>query len=430
MSTRIRNLANEKRNHVAVELGKPDSKWVGYPCQAEGCGFPQYLRKLEDLAAGPLKRSCKKCGQVQYAMTSADWENGVTVLWEPQASYAGAAVPVTPPPVRASDAKEWIAAAASPPPSPDGIGKQAVSEDAVGAAVGHALGAVVNDALAKALADVDARIEAVAKAQGRTVIEVKATCTDTDYTVPSDRHPAYEDMLDVISVGQNPMLVGPAGSGKTTLVRHLAEDLKRRFHFQPCTAGLSEAHIFGRMNAHGEYIQSAVVDVWENGGVLLLDEFDAMDANVSVGLNEALNSGSMSLPNRPEKPLAERHADTVVAVACNTFGNGLSMEYAGRNQLDGATLDRFAMTRIFVDYQTELEEAWGEKAKAQVFVHKLQTIRAKCKETKVRRICSTRAIIQGCELRMHRPEKYTDDVLMERFFLGWTEQERAKVSAS
>ena len=51
----------------------------------------------------------------------------------------------------------------------------------------------------------------------------------------------------------------------------------------------------------------------------------------------------------------EAHPDFRVVAAGNTFGNGADYDYVGRNQLDAASLDRFAVVRV--DYSPAIEEA-------------------------------------------------------------------------
>ena len=51
----------------------------------------------------------------------------------------------------------------------------------------------------------------------------------------------------------------------------------------------------------------------------------------------------------------EAHPDFRVIAAGNTIGHGADFEYVGRNQLDGASLDRFAVVRI--DYSKTIEDS-------------------------------------------------------------------------
>lgn len=90
--------------------------------------------------------------------------------------------------------------------------------------------------------------------------------------------------------------------------------------------------------------------MYQNGGVFLLDEVDLGNANVLAVINAALANGGMGFPDGK----IERHPDFVLLAAANTYGTGASRVYVGRNQLDGATLDRFAFVEMPYDEALEM----------------------------------------------------------------------------
>jgi len=59
------------------------------------------------------------------------------------------------------------------------------------------------------------------------------------------------------------------------------------------------------------------VQVYENGGVFLLDEIDAADANVMVAINAALANGVLANPNGK---VHVRHDKCFILAAANTWG--------------------------------------------------------------------------------------------------------------
>ena len=103
--------------------------------------------------------------------------------------------------------------------------------------------------------------------------------------------------------------------------------------------------------------RSQFVEFYEEGGLFLLDEIDAADANVLLVINQALANGHLPLPNRITNPQAKRHSDFVLIAAANTFGNDANRMYVGRNQLDESTLDRFRIGQVVMDYDRELEKS-------------------------------------------------------------------------
>ena len=216
------------------------------------------------------------------------------------------------------------------------------------------------------------------------------------------------------------MLVGPAGTGKTTLASQVAKALKLPFAAISCSAGMSEAHLTGRMLFDGRYVQSEFVDIYENGGVFLFDEIDAADPNTLLVINSALANGYMNLVNRPKKPKAIRHKNTIIIVSGNTFGSG-SNQYHGRNYLDAAFLDRFAVTKITIGYDEDLEyDLCSETEEQHSLLNIFHTFRKNVKKYELNRVVSTRVIVEAArQLKAGMTQKE----IVNRFVAGWTKDE-------
>lgn len=235
-------------------------------------------------------------------------------------------------------------------------------------------------------------------------------------------HKDFNELLEILTIERQAFLGGAAGTGKTTLAAQAAEALNLPFAHISCTAGMSEAHLLGRMIADGTYISSKFVELYENGGVFLADEVDASDANTLLVLNSALANGYISVPNRATKPTAKRHPDFYMVCAANTFGNG-SSEYSGREIMDAAFMDRFALTKIHVDYDTELEKDickdYPSMSKA------IFKVRENVKKHKMRRVVSTRVFVSAVKALK---AGVSEDKVFARFFTGWTPEEIAKAT--
>lgn len=234
------------------------------------------------------------------------------------------------------------------------------------------------------------------------------------------QHACFEEALFLAASEKQVYVAGPMGTGKTTMASQVAKALNRKFAFIPCTAGMSEAQLGGRLTADGKYISTAFVDIYENGGVFLFDEVDAADSNTLLFINSALANGHMSLPNRKDNPIAYRHDDCIIFCAANTWGKG-SNEYAGRNQLDAAFLDRFSLSKMFVDYDTNLERDICKDCED--LYDTLTAIRKNVRQHRIKKGVSTRVFISAA--RQHALGK-TRKQILDRLFVDWTDEERKK----
>jgi energy-coupling factor transporter ATP-binding protein EcfA2 len=236
---------------------------------------------------------------------------------------------------------------------------------------------------------------------------------------PGDHlHPMFEKVLRLCRAGLNVMLVGPAGSGKTTLAAQVAKAMQLPFSTNSCSAGMSESQLAGWLLPTGEggrfgYVASPFVTAYEGGGLHLFDEMDAADANTLVFLNAAFANGHMSIPQRFEAPTVARHAQAVLMAACNTFGTGASTQYVGRNAIDAATLDRFyvvqcgyidTLERAIAGLDPVAADEWkadtnGIEADCRTLGAWILELRGKVAASSLRRVVSTRMIQKAIAAR-------------------------------
>ena len=163
-------------------------------------------------------------------------------------------------------------------------------------------------------------------------------------------HYCFEEVLMFASQRIDVMLVGAAGSGKTTTCHKVADALGLTFYAQSVGGQTTTSNLIGYMDAMGKYAETMLYTAYKMGGVYLLDEIDAGNANVLTALNALMANGSYRFPNGE---MVVRHADFIVIAAGNTMGRGANRQYVGRNQLDAATLDRFCVVEH--DYDEDLE---------------------------------------------------------------------------
>lgn len=287
-----------------------------------------------------------------------------------------------------------------------------------------ALLAAMNEALSPAIdrAEILAMIqEQMTAALAGAELPVKTLIVNPTSTVDmgSDHlHPAFEDILALAAARLNVYLVGGAGAGKSHTAEMVAKALGLPFAAISLSAGISASQLTGWLMPNG-FIASDFVTIYENGGVMLLDELDAADANTLTTINGALANGGFFLPAREGKTYCKRHPDFICIAAGNTYGSGADLQYSAREQLDAATLDRF--TTIFFDYDEKLEHKAGDKEVVN-FIH---AIRRGIAALKLRRIASTRKILDFSKMRR---AGWSMEKIEAAFFTGWTADEKAKLA--
>ena len=247
-------------------------------------------------------------------------------------------------------------------------------------------------------------------------------------------HPAFPEVFEALHYKNNVCLVGPAGTGKSTLVQQVWNKLagqndmnpKETFQYIGCSAGLSEAQLLGKMDAHGKYHMGLAVDRFENGGLNLWDEADAMDGNAGLIRNAMLDGqGYIAVPNRTENPIAWKHDNYFDASCMNTFGDGQDFTYSGRGQQDSATLDRLGDTTIFIDYDPSLEKALIGK-QDQKWADMLWELRKRMNDEHLdERILSTRRF---ADAQVWAEAGKTRKWFLDRITVSWTREELDKVN--
>ncbi|HAL44808.1 MAG: hypothetical protein A2Y12_01280 [Planctomycetes bacterium GWF2_42_9] len=248
-------------------------------------------------------------------------------------------------------------------------------------------------------------------------------------------HVQFDELVDVVNCGEkNIMLVGPAGSGKTTLAKKLATALGKDFGFISLSAGVTETHLFGRIlpQADGswQYVPTKFIEIYENGGIFLLDEVDAADANVMVSINAALANGMFANP--VDGKVHHRHPETIIIAAANTYGNGGDAQYVGRNALDAATKDRYVLSKIHVNYDVSMEDAIakqiiGKDNYAEELIVWVANLRERIANNRIRKVASTRLVISAAKA-IAAGKSMTQ--IKERYFLDWSTDEKNRVGAN
>lgn len=203
--------------------------------------------------------------------------------------------------------------------------------------------------------------------------------------------PLLPDVLMQADIGNHggkwPLIMGPTGSGKTILARQVAETLEREFHYVNCSEGMGETVFFGKETVKG-FVEGPLWKSVKYGHVMLFDEWDAASDNAAVSVNTILTSPSGSMVTNPfSGERVEVHANFIAIAATNTNGKGGDGAYTGRNRLDGASLNRFAMFEL--SYDPGLER---ELCPDTTLLERLWSIRVALQQKNAKDVISTRDI--------------------------------------
>ena len=191
---------------------------------------------------------------------------------------------------------------------------------------------------------------------GRETIVIN---TDTQISIRVLDHPKMKDVMTSLLLTRKALLVGPAGTGKTYMVSEIADRFNIPFYKYSCSRDSSVHDLLGyKQPASETYLETTFLNAYENGGVFLVDEYDAMSGDMALFFNGVADGSKfISIPHRDTKPIATKHKDFYLVMCGNTWGKG-SLEYSGRDFQDLALMDRFRFSKHFIDYHFELEKSW------------------------------------------------------------------------
>lgn len=203
-------------------------------------------------------------------------------------------------------------------------------------------------------------------------------------TVKEVTHEKFEDIVAMVGASVPVFIVGEAGSGKNYLCKTIADALGLEFYFS--NAITNEYKITGFIDANGHFHETQFYKAFVEGGLFFFDEIDASVPEVLVLLNAAIENGYFNFPTGK----ANAHPNFRIVAAGNTYGQGATLQYVGRYQLDAASLDRFAVVELTYDAAIERIIAGGDDE----IVEAVHVLRKITRESNLRIVMSYRAINQ------------------------------------
>ena len=295
-----------------------------------------------------------------------------------------------------------------PEPEPDPDPDQYATVAYVDREVGE-IAVVANDALM----EMRQQIADVASSTSR-IITVNIPTLPEPVTIDG----AHRDLPKLVArlhAGMYVMLIGPAGTGKSYMAHDAAKALGVPCYDLSVTVQTQEWKVAGAHSAV-TFIRGTIREAYENGGVLLIDEFDNGSPNFLAGLNLLLSSDTYTFA---DGETVQRHPQFYVVGTANTIGEGGTAQYRARQALDAATLDRF--TFMFVDIDPAIEEMLAAQYLEDVTVRAdllrlVRVSRRNVTDNNLRVVITPRATLDGAKmLALGEP---MDNVIRDRIIRG------------
>lgn len=264
--------------------------------------------------------------------------------------------------------------------------------DAVEERLEKSVATVAADKILEIDVHADARIKEIDELLGAGA-KLTVNTDGKEHTLEGLKHKQLQPLIKLVGQRLPALVVGMAGTGKTHAAEQAATALGLEFFAMSVGAQTSKSDIIGYMNANGGYVPTLFRKAYEEGGVFLMDEIDAGNANVLIQVNSALANNYCAFPDG----MIKRHENFAFIATANTYGNGANRMYVGRNQLDAATLDRFTILNWMVDETLEAAIVkpyeYGERW------HKcVLTVREYVDKQALRALITPRATVRGTVL--------------------------------
>jgi len=151
---------------------------------------------------------------------------------------------------------------------------------------------------------------------------------------------AYEQRIFVL-------IIGPKGTGKTTLVRKFAEMMNKPLYTVNFSLRTKESHLVGTTvleNGTTRFAMGIIPRSMQEGAILYLDELNAAEADVLLRLDEALDDRrELNIKEAGEVIKVKAHPDWFVIATINP------LSHVGTKELPPQLLSRFPV-RLYLDY--------------------------------------------------------------------------------
>ena len=178
----------------------------------------------------------------------------------------------------------------------------------------------------------------------------------SEQSVEGSKQPTYLDWnnsLDIIDKafekGLFVLIIGPKGTGKTSLVREYATQKSKELESVNFSLRTRESHLVGTKNlvdGNTGFDEGILVKSMKEGNILYLDEINAAEADVLLRLDEALDDRRQIVLKESDGRIVKAKDSWFVITTINP------LTHVGTKELPPQLLSRFPV-RIRLDYPPE-----------------------------------------------------------------------------
>ncbi len=166
----------------------------------------------------------------------------------------------------------------------------------------------------------------------------------------------WNNSLDILNkayeIGLFVLIIGPKGTGKTSLVREFAAKKNSSLESINFSLRTRESHLVGTKTLTGGTVgfdEGILIKSMKDGGILYLDEINAAEADVLLRLDEALDDRRQIVLKESSGELIKAHQNWFVVATINP------LTHVGTKELPPQLLSRFPV-RIRLEYPPEETE--------------------------------------------------------------------------
>jgi nitric oxide reductase NorQ protein len=164
-----------------------------------------------------------------------------------------------------------------------------------------------------------------------------------------DWNNALSNLDKAYETGLFALIIGPKGTGKTTLVRKFAAQMKKELYSVNFSLRTRESHLIGTKTLDkGEisFVEGMLVKSMRTSSLLYLDELNAAEADVLLRLDEVLDDRRQLVLKEAEGQIINATADWYVIATINP------LSHVGTKELPPQLLSRFPF-RLKLEYPPE-----------------------------------------------------------------------------